>query len=51
MIYFLVFGSFIFVGLLVFLIGNQILVRKYYWGPTGKGRFKKRAAKNCDGVE
>lgn len=43
--YFLIFGGFIFIGLLVFLIGNQILVQKYYWGPNGPGRFKKREAR------
>lgn len=41
--YFLIFGGFILLGLLIFLIGNQILVQKYYWGPSGPGRFKKRA--------
>lgn len=45
--YLLVFGGFIFIGLLVFLIGNQILVQKYYWGPSGPGRFKKRAAREA----
>jgi hypothetical protein len=40
MIYALIIGGLVFVGLLMFLIGNQILIQKYYWGPSGQGRFK-----------
>ncbi len=40
MIYAFIIGGLVFFGLVIFLIGNQILLRKYYWGPTGPGRFK-----------
>jgi hypothetical protein len=40
MIYAIIIAVLIFLGLLIFLIGNQIVVQKYYWGPGGPGRFK-----------
>jgi hypothetical protein len=40
--YLLVFAGLVFVGLLIFIVGNQILIQKYYWGPGGKGRFKEK---------
>jgi hypothetical protein len=42
MIYFAIIAGLVFFGLVIFLIGNQILIQKYYWGPGGQGRFKNK---------